>query len=383
MIKVAHSVPQWLTQTMTWLYNQVRYLPSEIENHIFCEKTANLDQFNLPNINSLWDESKIHYFWDKTLRRINFKNSLGFLDKKIQQQDCQILHSHFGFVGWQNMTIAKKAKLKHIVSFYGLDVNYLPQQNPRWRERYQKLFQEVDRVLCEGNHMAQCIVNLGCPKEKVTVHHLGVQVDKIQFTPRTWSPNQPLKVLIAGSFVEKKGIPYAIEALGMVRNDLPIEITIIGDAPRGRISAIKEKESIEQKIKANNLESKTRLLGYQTHQVFFEEAYKHHIFMSPSVTATDGDTEGGAPVAIIEMAATGIPIISTTHCDIPEIVKHPTTGLLSEEKDVMGLAKSLKLLSKNPESWDSMVKLGRKHIELEYNIYYQAARLAKIYHDLI
>jgi len=75
------------------------------------------------------------------------------------------------------------------------------------------------------------------------------------------------------------------------------------------------------------------MLGFQPHAILFEEAYKNHIFLSPSVTALDGDTEGGAPVTIIEMAATGMPIISTKHCDIPEVIKDGVTGFLANERD--------------------------------------------------
>ena len=73
-------------------------------------------------------------------------------------------------------------------------------------------------------------------------------------------------------------------------------------------------------IEKHKLQSKIRMLGFQPYSVLLEEAYTHHIFLSPSVTASDGDTEGGAPVTLIEMLATGMPIVSTTHCDIPEII---------------------------------------------------------------
>ena len=65
---------------------------------------------------------------------------------------------------------------------------------------------------------------------------------------------------------------------------------------------------------------------------------KHDVFLAPSVTASNGDTEGGAPVAIIEMAASGMPIVSTRHCDIPSVVLDGVTGLLAAERDSEGLA---------------------------------------------
>lgn len=75
-----------------------------------------------------------------------------------------------------------------------------------------------------------------------------------------------------------------------------------------------------QTVRGWHLEDKVRFMGYQPYEVMLGECYKHHIFISPSVASEDGDVEGGAPVTIIEMAASGMPIVSTNHCDIPYVL---------------------------------------------------------------
>ena len=379
-ITVIHSFPEWLPQTMTWLYNQVHYLPDRIESHIVCETTENLDQFWLRNIHSLAEAPPWRCYWDLCLRKLQVRRHLGFLVEQVKRCNAQVLHSHFGNVAWANLEAAKQVGLKHVVTFYGQDVNYLPTQDTRWYKRYQSLFAQIDCVLCEGTYMAKCVIALGCPQEKVQVHHLGVKVDEIAFKPKVWSPGEPLRVLIAASFREKKGIPYALEALGRMQHDVPLEITIIGDATAEARSQA-EKKKILATIEKYNLHSKVRLLGYQPHTVLFEEAYKHHIFLAPSVTASDGDTEGGAPVVIIEMAATGILIVSTTHCDIPELVQNGVTGLLAQERNVDGLVYQLKSLIAHPEQWAKMLEAGRRYVAKEYNARIQGERLAAIYQE--
>jgi colanic acid/amylovoran biosynthesis glycosyltransferase len=367
---------------MTWLYNQVRYLPDEVESHIICEYTENIDQFWLPNIHSLAEAPRWRYYWDLGLRKLQVRRHLGFLVDQARQNQAQVLHSHFGNIGWVNMQAAKQMKLKHIVTFYGRDVNYLPNQNPNWYKRYRSLFAQVDCVLCEGPHMAKCVIALGCPEDKIRVHHLGVRVDEIAFKPRVWVPREPLRVLIAASFQEKKGIPYALEALGRLQYDVPLEITIIGDAASEARSQA-EKQKIIEAIEKHSLQTKVRLLGYQPHAVLFEEAYNHHVFLSPSVTASDGDTEGGAPVTIIEMAATGMLIVSSMHCDIPEVVKNKVTGLLAQELDVDGLVCHLRWLVNHPQQWIKMLEAGLDHVTIEYNTRKQGERLAAIYQEKI
>ncbi|MBW4643033.1 MAG: glycosyltransferase [Goleter apudmare HA4340-LM2] len=380
-LKIVHSYPIWLPKTQTWMYNQVRYLPKNLENHVVCEKTEDLEQFWLPNIHALQEVSQWCYVWDKVVRKLQFRHHLGFLVDIAQHENINVLHSHFGHVGWQDIGAAKKVGLKHVVTFYGWDVNSLPKTRPHWRRRYQELFANVDIILCEGSHMAKCIVNLGCPADKVKVHHLGIAIEELKFQPRVWNPNEPLRVLIAASFREKKGIPYALEALGQLQHQVSLEVTIIGDANSEKRSQA-EKQKILATIEKHNLQSKVRMLGYQPYTLLFKEAYKHHIFLSPSVTASDGDTEGGAPVSLIEMAATGMLIVSTNHCDIPEVVINGLTGLLAEERDVSGLVTHLQQLVHHPEQWLPITVAGRKHVEKEYDAYIQGKKLAEIYSHL-
>lgn len=379
---VVHSVSSWLPLTETWLFNQVAFLPQDIKSHIVCETTQNIDTFRLPNIHALQDAPRWRCYADKVLRKLRVRRHLGFLVRQSKQHGARLLHSHFGNVGWANLEAAERVGLKHVVTFYGLDVNYLPSIEPRWYARYKELFARVDRVLCEGPHMAQCIRDLGCPSEKVMVHHLGVRVDEIPFRPRVWKPGEPLRVLIAASFREKKGIPSALQALGRLREDLELEITVIGDAG-GEARSQAEKRRIIRTIEECGLQARVRLMGYQPYAVVFDEAYRHHLFLSPSVTSADGDTEGGAPVTIIEMLATGMPVVSTTHCDIPEVIEHGVSGLLADERDVDGLERHLRWMVAHPEAWRAMAEAGRRRVEAEFNARVQGERLAAIYRELV
>jgi colanic acid/amylovoran biosynthesis glycosyltransferase len=185
---------------------------------------------------------------------------------------------------------------------------------------------------------------------------------------------------MAGSFREKKGFPDAIEALGRIQDDVDLEITIIGDAHDERSE--KEKGCILEAIARNGLETRTRMPGYQPYATMLEEAGRHHVFLSPSLTASDGDTEGGAPVSLIEMSASGMMIVSTTHCDIPGVIHDGSTGLLAPERDIDTLVTHLQWLIANPDRWHDMQAAGRRHIEAEFDADVQGARLGAIYKEL-
>lgn len=378
---VIQWVQRWLPQTETWLYNQVRHLPASVESHIVCESTSNLDQFSLPRLHSLEGEPPWRQAWDRQLRKLRLRRHFGFLVREARRARAGILHSHFGNMGWQNLGAARAARLRHVVTFYGYDVGQLPREDARWRERYREMFAAVDRVLCEGPHMAESIAALGCPRDKLRVHHLGVSMEELPFQPRQWRPGKPLRVLLIAAFREKKGIPFALEALGRLQHELPLEITVIGDASKLESSQV-EKRRILEVIERHGLQPRVRLLGYRPWSVCFEEAARHHLFLSPSVHAADGDCEGGAPLGLIEMAATGLPVVSTTHCDIVSVLQHGVTGWLAPERDVDALVAGLKWWTEAPGEWAGRLAAARRHLEREYDARTQGGRLAAIYEEL-
>jgi colanic acid/amylovoran biosynthesis glycosyltransferase len=191
-----------------------------------------------------------------------------------------------------------------------------------------------------------------------------------------------LRVLIAATFREKKGIPYALEALGRLQKDIPLEVTLVGDSSN-ELRSQKEKQKILATIDKYRLASNVNLLGFQSHDKLLEIAYQHHLFISPSITADDGDTEGGAPIAIIEMVATGMPIVSTTHCDIPGVVQPDLKHLLAKERDVEGLIQAIEWLVSHHEEWLSILENGRRYVESEFDAYHQGKRLSKLYHQVV
>ena len=57
------------------------------------------------------------------------------------------------------------------------------------------------------------------------------------------------------------------------------------------------------------------------------------MFVHHSITPQNGDEEG-IPTSIMEAMLMKLPILTTYHAGIPELVKHGENGLLCKEKDV-------------------------------------------------
>lgn len=367
---VTHFLGSYLFLTGSWIYNQLvnmkRYKPI-----VLCTSTENLDIFPFKPIYSYSDLAfikkvfiRLKYGWFEGAYFNYFYDILKF-------RNPLLLHCHFGDCGVDGLKIRKDLRIPIITTFYGSDMSQLPGE-PYWQEQYEILFNEGDAFLVEGNFMKRGLVALGCPEEKIIVQHIGVELSRLEYKHRKLNNGESVKVLLAASFREKKGIPYAIKAFAKVRENCKnIDLTIIGDGPM--------RSEIEELIRNLNLDGMVTLLGYQPYPVFQREVMQSHIFLSPSVTASDGDTEGGSPVGITEAQATGMPVVSTYHADIPAVVLDGRTGYLSPERDVNSLAQNLEKLVSNPERWGIFGYNARRHIEEEYNIQKQIQRLEDIY----
>ena len=85
------------------------------------------------------------------------------------------------------------------------------------------------------------------------------------------------------------------------------------------------------------------------------------------------------PTAIIEAQSVGLPVISTYHAGIPEIVKNNSTGLLIPEKNDVELQNALKYFMDNPLEIEKMGIQARKFIEENFNLDKEITKLEKIY----
>ena len=391
-LTVLQSVKRWLPRTQKWLHRQVVGLPESIETKVACRETLNLEEFRIPRISQfnhqvlgvdtldwLLDEARKSDILERAVDAWELRRWVQWRARVARGVD--VIHSHFGHIGWQDIEVARRSGAHHVTTFYGYDLSLLPSQQPIWEERYPELFSSVDLVLCEGPHMRETAIELGCPPEKAEVHHLGVNIDEIEYRERE-SSDGPVRFLIASSFKPKKGIPDAVEALGRLRGEFDFELTVIGDATHIARSK-EEKARIEAKIDEHDLWDVISFLGFLPYDELLEQMLAHDVFLVPSRTSFRGDSEGGAPVTMITAQATGMPVVGSKHADIPNVVIDDETGLLAPERDVDALTEKLRRIATERDRWSQMGRAARDRIEREFNAERQSRRLAQHYRSLL
>ena len=299
-------------------------------------------------------------------------SAMSFLDKR---PTYDIIHCQFGTQGYRGLAFKRllQPTPKLLVMFRGFDIScYVNQGGDKV---YRQLFKDVDYCLANCDFFRQRVIELGCEPERISVHFSGLNANKFTFRPRRLESGEPTRIATTGRLVEKKGIEYAIRAVAQQVEQFP-ELTyyIMGDGPL--------RQSLETLMSELRVESYIHLLGWQDESEIIKILDTCHLFIAPSVTAEDGNQD--APINVLKEAmAMGLPVISTDHGGIPELVEDGVSGFLAPERDANALADKLGYLLAHPERWPEMGQAGRAFVERHFDLHRLNDELVLLYEQLL
>jgi len=284
-----------------------------------------------------------------------------------------VLHAHFGEWAYALLPLAQALEAKLVASFYGYDAGSLPRR-PGWSARLIRLFTIAEAVVAEGPAMSGRLVSLGCPPQKIAIVPLGINLDDWPQRQRQLSEGRPARLLVVASLREKKGVDDALRLFARARRWLPqgSMLTVVGDGPlRTRLRRLASDLGVSEAV---------RWTGYLPSDEVRRLLYEADVLVQPSVTASDGDTEGGAPVILLQAAAAGLPVVATRHADIPHVVADGVTGCLAAERDIPGLEEALRRVL---QDYEAISTASRARAMAEFSIAQTRERLRRLYESLI
>jgi colanic acid/amylovoran biosynthesis glycosyltransferase len=173
----------------------------------------------------------------------------------------------------------------------------------------------------------------------------------------------------------------ALEAVHTLhREGRDLEFRMIGDdtLTEGGYAA-----RVNTYIREHELEGCVTRLGFLNHDRYVEEMARADVFLHPSVIDSAGAGEGGAPTTIIEAQALGMPVVSTLHCDIPNVTVPGQSAVLVPERDPDALATALRDVLDHPERWEAMGRAGRAHVEAKHDVATEVVALEDRYLSLL
>lgn len=390
---VLHLFNQYLPQTENWAYHLISNIPSiktyvaarGYQNRVFFHPDFIFYKHLFSNVDrerQLRRQTeilgKIKWRWYQVCK-VLFNNLKSELIEFSDQNEIDLIHAHFADVGWYFRKIARRRGLPFVISFYGWDYEMLERTRPKFKKRIKRLFQEADAIICEGPYGAGILRSKGCPQHKIRVIPLGVRVDQIPFVPRKKATNR-LKLIQIASFTEKKGYSYTIKAFHKALVNCPnMELTLVGGESQKGL-----RKKLVNEIEALALGKHVKVLSSIEYKQLHHFMSSFHVFIHPSYHAKNGDCEGGAPIVLLDAQATGMPVISTNHCDVPSEVQQMKTGILTKEKDISALVSSIKTFYEMTDTdYQTYALNARAHVENRYDIRKNATRIKTIYDQLL
>lgn len=379
--KVIHTSLYYFELSENWIHTQLKHLRGW-EPLVLTNEARNLDTVQWrPEVYARRQALPpvIRELDSVAMRLIGYYPS--FL-RRARRAGADLIHAHFGPMGYLSLGLARKLDIPLVTTFYGYDASELPREEPGWKENYRDLFTQGASFLVEGPAMGAKLRQLGCPSEKITIQHLGIEPDR--YPARTHYRGQgPLRILMVGRFVEKKGFPYGLQAFRrFLQQGGEGTLTIVGDS-NGTEASERLRRQMHDYVAEHAMGDRVHFRGLIPLEALSREYYEHDLFLAPSITASNGDDEGGLPVTVIEAAATGMALAGSRHCDIPEVIQPGRTGLLAEEKGVDELAAHLLTLYRKPGLRRAYGQSAARLATSAYNAEKQGATLSELYEALL
>jgi len=184
---------------------------------------------------------------------------------------------------------------------------------------------------------------------KITLIYHGLELE--HYDPSTRRPAPIPTMLAVGQLREKKGLGHLVDACReLVDRGVRFRCEIIGEGP--------QRAELERKVSELGLEDVVALRGALSHDQVINAYRRAWLFVLPCVVSEDGDRDG-IPNVILEAMAMGLPVVSTRHSGIPEVVEHEATGLLVPPADVSALVGVLQRVLEDRQEADRMGAMGR------------------------
>ncbi|WP_084112958.1 glycosyltransferase [Belnapia moabensis] len=221
-----------------------------------------------------------------------------------------------------------------VVTARGSDVSLLPRYVLP-RRLIAGAIAGADALVAVSAALAEGLIALGAPREKVTVLRNGV--DLAMFRPPAdravlraeFGVRGPM-LLSVGLLIERKGHHLIIEAL----RDMPgHDLLIVGEGP--------DRAALEACAREHGVTDRVRLLGAVRHEDL------RRVYAAADALVLASSREGWANV-LLEAMACGTPVVAAPAWGSREAVRAPEAGIVVEERSAAALVDGIRRLLAAP-----------------------------------
>lgn len=228
----------------------------------------------------------------------------------------------------------------------------------RWYEREGRAYRRAQHVFAFSRATRDSLVeHYGVAAGDVTVVGAGINVDVLPAAHRRSArPGDPPVVLMVGNDFERKGGHVLLEAFARLRAAHPgARLVLIGTDP-------------QIGTPPPGVEVIGRVRDRRRVMAAYAEA---DVFALPAVFDP-------FPLVLLEAMASGVPVITTSSCGIPDVVTDGVDGVVVAPGDPAALAAALEGLVGDPERAERIGSAGRARVLGAFTWDHVVARMAPV-----
>ncbi|HSC87461.1 MAG TPA: glycosyltransferase family 4 protein [Polyangiaceae bacterium] len=304
------------------------------------------------------------------------------VQSRLLQGEYDLVHSHWilpqGFVG---SVAGRLANVPHVVTVHGGDLfalrGALLSKLKRWT------LEAADAVTVNSSFTEGRVRELSPGAALVERIPMGVN-DRVlspaerqaaaQLREEHAQAEGPLLIFV-GRLVDEKGPADAIDALELLRGDLPgAKLWIVGSG--------QDEEALRVRCEARGLSECVRFVGWVAPESIRTYLHAADVFLGPSRTAVDGWVEAQG-LTFLEAMAAEVPVVATRSGGIVDAVVHEESGLLVDENSPAQLADAVRRLVKEPGLAERVVRGGLARLGEGFSRTASAARFSELFERVI
>ena len=300
-----------------------------------------------------------------------------FLEQELSKFDPDIVHTHASKAGALGRRAASKLRAGLVHTFHGhvLEGYFGDAVSAMLITQERRMCARTDRVVAVSHSTAEDLLRLEVlEEERLVVIPPGINLGEFVRIERSSKPAGALRkeleladdavlVGVLGRLAEVKRVDWAVDVFELLASRYStMHLAFVGDGS--------EREALETRIADLDSELASRVHVMGARQDLVEVMRSLDVLLSTSRTE-------GMPVAMIEAAAAGLPVVGTPVGGVPELVANERTGYLGETRDE--LAFGLDRLLSDPDERRAAGHRGRLRVEKKHSALRLADSLNAVY----
>jgi glycosyltransferase involved in cell wall biosynthesis len=308
------------------------------------------------------------YFRLAQKRKKNYTKE-ALIKRYLQEHHIDVVLAEYGTAGSFIAPVCKSLDIPLLVHFHGFDASRTDILN-NFKKGYQLMFSYATKIIVVSTAMKQALVGQGCPETKLLINTYGPHPDYLNIKPNLESNY----IISVGRHTYKKAPYLTILAFHKVLKKQPhLKLKMIGGGELFDVS--------KNLVKSLGLENNIILLGGLERKEIIKHLQSVFLFVQHSIVAYNGDSEG-TPVGIIEAMAAGLPVVSTRHAGIPDVVIENETGFLVDENDINQMASYILKITGNRELAKCLGRKGKARILSEFTLQKHIATIDRLIQEV-